>query len=247
MLKIKDLHVTIGNKDILKGINLKVNPGEVHVIMGPNASGKSTLAAVIAGKEDYHIEKGDISFFNQNLLKFSPEERASLGIFLSFQNPIEIPGISIINFIKTSMNSIRISKNLDKLSIKDFLYKIKNLSSLLRIEKDFIYRSLNDGFSGGEKKKCEILQMMMINPILSILDEIDSGLDIDALRIISKGINTFKNKNNSIIIITHYKRLLDCICSDFIIHVLYNGKIIKSGTKKLVEEIENKGYDWLND
>ncbi|WP_185877366.1 Fe-S cluster assembly ATPase SufC [Blattabacterium cuenoti] len=246
LLNIENLHVSVGEKKILKGINIKINLGEVHVIMGPNASGKSTLAGVIAGKEEYSIIRGDINFLNKNLKNLSPESRAHLGIFLSFQNPVEIPGVSIINFIKTSINSIRKAKNMDKMSSKDILYKIKKVFSLLNIDYSFMYRFLNDGFSGGEKKKNEILQMMMLNPVLSILDEIDSGLDIDALRIISKGINNFITKKNSVLIITHYKRLLDHISSNYIIHVLYKGKIIKSGNKDLAEMIESKGYEWIN-
>ncbi|WP_185877885.1 Fe-S cluster assembly ATPase SufC [Blattabacterium cuenoti] len=245
MLSIENLHVSIGENEILKGINLKINIGETHVIMGPNGSGKSTLASVIAGKDDYNIKKGKIYFFNKNLLNLSVEKRACLGIFLSFQNPIEIPGVPIINFIKTSINSIRKENNLEKMSSKDILSKAKDVSSILKMNENFIYRFLNDGFSGGEKKRNEIFQMIMLNPIFSILDEIDSGLDIDAIKIIAKGINIYKNKKNSILIITHYKRLLDYINSEYIIHVLYNGKIMISGKKELVNELENKGYNWI--
>ncbi|WP_185869606.1 Fe-S cluster assembly ATPase SufC [Blattabacterium cuenoti] len=245
MLNIKNLHVSIGSKKVLKGINLKINEGETHVIMGPNGSGKSTLASIIAGKKEYDINEGCIYFFDKDIINFSPEKRAHLGIFLSFQHPIEIPGISVINFIKTAINFIRKKKNMKKMSAKEMLSSIKEKSSLLNIEKNFLYRHLNDGFSGGEKKKNEIFQMMMLNPLLSILDEVDSGLDIDALRIVSKGINSFKNKKNSILIITHYKRLLDYIISDYTIHVLYDGKIIKSGNHKLAEKLEKEGYDWI--
>ncbi|WP_185862134.1 Fe-S cluster assembly ATPase SufC [Blattabacterium cuenoti] len=245
MLNIKNLHANIEKKEVLKGINLKINAGETHVIMGPNGSGKSTLASIIAGKKEYNITEGHIYFLNKNLKNFSPEERAHLGIFLSFQHPIEIPGISIINFIKTAINSIRKARNMNEMSSKEILLKTKNIVSQLNMEKDFIYRSLNEGFSGGEKKRSEIFQMIMLDPLLSILDEVDSGLDIDALRIVSRGINAFRNDINSILIITHYKRLLDYINSDYIIHILYNGKIIQSGDKKLAEKLEKKGYDWI--
>ncbi|WP_341654813.1 Fe-S cluster assembly ATPase SufC [Blattabacterium cuenoti] len=245
MLNIENLHASIENKKVLRGINLKINVGESHVIMGPNGSGKSTLASIIAGKKEYKINEGNIYFLNQNLKKFSPEERAHLGIFLSFQHPIEIPGVSIFNFIKTAVDSIREARNIKKMSSKDLLSKIKEKSSLLNIEKSFFYRSLNEGFSGGEKKRNEIFQMMMLDPLLSVLDEVDSGLDIDALRVVAKGINDFRNKKNSVLIITHYKRLLDYIFSDYIIHILYNGKIIQSGDQKLAEKLEKEGYDWI--
>ncbi|WP_341656388.1 Fe-S cluster assembly ATPase SufC [Blattabacterium cuenoti] len=245
MLNIENLHASIENKKVLRGINLKINVGESHVIMGPNGSGKSTLASIIAGKKEYKINEGNIYFLNQNLKKISPEERAHLGIFLSFQHPIEIPGVSIFNFIKTAVDSIREARNIKKMSSKDLLSKIKKKSSLLNIEKSFFYRSLNEGFSGGEKKRNEIFQMMMLDPLLSVLDEVDSGLDIDALRVVAKGINDFRNKKNSVLIITHYKRLLDYIFSDYIIHILYNGKIIQSGDQKLAEKLEKEGYDWI--
>ncbi|WP_185863244.1 Fe-S cluster assembly ATPase SufC [Blattabacterium cuenoti] len=245
MLNIENLHAYIENKKVLKGVNLKINAGESHVIMGPNGSGKSTLASIIAGKKDYKITEGNIYFLNRNLKNSSPEERAHLGIFLSFQHPIEIPGVSIVNFIKTAINSICEARNIKKISAKDILLKIKEKSSLLKIEKNFFHRSLNEGFSGGEKKRNEIFQMMMLDPLLSILDEIDSGLDIDALRVVAKGINDFRNDKNSILVITHYKRLLDYLLSDYIIHILYNGKIIQSGDKKLAEKLEKKGYDWI--
>ncbi|WP_185852140.1 Fe-S cluster assembly ATPase SufC [Blattabacterium cuenoti] len=245
MLNIENLHAYIDKNKVLRGINLKINRGENHVIMGPNGSGKSTLAAIIAGKKEYKITEGNIYFFNKNLLNFSPEERAHLGIFLSFQHPVEIPGVSIINFVKTAVNSICEARNIKKMSSKDILLKIKEKSSLLNIDKNFFYRSLNEGFSGGEKKRNEIFQMMMLDPLLSILDEVDSGLDIDALRIVAQGINAFRNDKNSVLIITHYKRLLDYIFSDYIIHILYNGKIIQSGNQKLAEKLEKEGYDWI--
>ncbi|WP_341652134.1 Fe-S cluster assembly ATPase SufC [Blattabacterium cuenoti] len=245
MLNIENLHASIENKKVLRGINLKINAGESHVIMGPNGSGKSTLASIIAGKKEYKINEGNIYFLNKNLKNVSPEERAHLGIFLSFQHPIEIPGVSIFNFIKTAVDSIREARNIKKMSSKDLLSKIKEKSSLLNIEKSFFYRSLNEGFSGGEKKRNEIFQMMMLDPLLSVLDEVDSGLDIDALRVVAKSINDFRKKNNSILIITHYKRLLDYIFSDYIIHILYNGKIIQSGDQKLAEKLEKEGYDWI--
>ncbi|WP_341656877.1 Fe-S cluster assembly ATPase SufC [Blattabacterium cuenoti] len=245
MLNIENLHASIENKKVLRGINLKINAGESHVIMGPNGSGKSTLASIIAGKKEYKINEGNIYFLNKNLKNFSPEERAHLGIFLSFQHPIEIPGVSIFNFIKTAVDSIREARNIKKMSSKDLLSRIKEKSYLLNIEKSFFSRSLNEGFSGGEKKRNEIFQMMMLDPLLSVLDEVDSGLDIDALRVVAQGINDFRNKNNSILIITHYKRLLDYIFSDYIIHILYNGKIIQSGDQKLAEKLEKKGYDWI--
>ncbi|AER40860.1 MAG: Fe-S cluster assembly ATPase SufC [Flavobacteriales bacterium] len=245
MLIINNLHVSVEEKKILKGINLKINSGEIHIIMGPNGSGKSTLASVIAGKREYNIIAGNIIFRNKNLINLSPEERAHLGIFLSFQYPVEIPGISVINFIKTAINASRKARGLDKMSAKEILVKMKEKSVLLNIEKDFFYRSLNEGFSGGEKKKNEIFQMSMLDPLLSILDEIDSGLDIDSLRIVSKGINALKQDKNSILIITHYKRLLDYLFSDYIIHILYDGKIVKSGNKKLADKLEKEGYNWI--
>ncbi|WP_185872753.1 Fe-S cluster assembly ATPase SufC [Blattabacterium cuenoti] len=245
MLHIENLHVYINKTPILKGLNLKILPGEIHVIMGPNGSGKSTLASVISGKEEYKITKGNILFNNKNLINYSPEQRSQLGIFLSFQHPIEIPGISVINFIKTSINEIRKSKGLPELPAKDIIIKMRQIAKLLKLEKDFFYRSLNDGFSGGEKKKNEIFQMAMLNPLLSILDEVDSGLDIDSLRIISNVIKLLKTNTNSIIIITHYKRLLDYLFSDYIVHVLHNGTIVKSGNNKLVDKLEKQGYDWI--
>ncbi|WP_185871083.1 Fe-S cluster assembly ATPase SufC [Blattabacterium cuenoti] len=245
MLIIKNLHVSIGEKKVIKGINLNISPGEIHVIMGPNGSGKSTLASVIAGKKEYKIIEGNIYFLNKTLTKFSPEKRAHLGIFLSFQNPIEIQGMPIINFMKTSINAIRKARGKENMPVKEMIKKIKEKSYFLNLEKDFIYRSLNDGFSGGEKKRNEIFQMMMLNPLFSILDEVDSGLDIDAIRIVSKVIDYFKEKNHSILVITHYKRLLDNINSNYIMHILYDGKIIQSGNRELAEKLEKEGYDWI--
>lgn len=244
MLTIKNLYVSAEKKEILKGINLKINKGEIHVIMGPNASGKSTLAKIIAGKDGYKITRGEIYFFDKKIKYLSPEKRAHLGIFMSFQNPVEIPGISIINFLKTSINSIRESKNLQKISPKEMLENIKKISSILKIDKKFFYRPLNYKFSGGEKKINEMFQMMMLNPSFSILDEIDSGLDIDAIKRVSIGINSFKNSTNSMLIITHYKRLLDYISSNVIIHIFQNGKIVKSGCKDIIDDLEKKGYDF---
>ncbi|MFU7501795.1 MAG: Fe-S cluster assembly ATPase SufC [Candidatus Karelsulcia muelleri] len=244
MLKINNLYVSVKKKQILKGVNLTINKGEIHVIMGPNGSGKSTLASIIAGKKDYKINKGNIIFENINLIFFPPEERAHLGIFLSFQDPIEIPGISILNFIRISINSIRKANGKKEISYNEFFKKVKMVSDLLKINRTFLSRSLNEGFSGGEKKRNEIFQMCMINPKLSILDEMDSGLDIDAIRTISRGINKFKKKNNSILIITHYQRLLNYIIPDYV-HILYKGKLVKSGNKELAIKIESEGYDWI--
>ncbi|WP_185873839.1 Fe-S cluster assembly ATPase SufC [Blattabacterium cuenoti] len=245
MLSIDNLHVSVKEKKILKGVNLKIKSGEIHVLMGPNGSGKSTLASVITGKKEYDITEGNIYFKNKNLKNFSPEKRAHLGIFQSFQNPIEIPGISVINFIRTAINESRKSRGLDKMSAKEILFTMKEKSIQLKMEKNFLYRSLNEGFSGGEKKINEIFQMSMLDPLLSILDEVDSGLDIDSLRIVSKVINVLKNNKNSILIITHYKRFLDYLLSDYIVHILYNGKIVQSGNQKLSSKLEKKGYDWI--
>ncbi|WP_259288582.1 Fe-S cluster assembly ATPase SufC [Candidatus Karelsulcia muelleri] len=244
MLKIKNLYVSVKKKQILKGVNLTINKGEIHVIMGPNGSGKSTLASIIAGKKDYTINKGNLIFENINLNFFPPEERAHLGIFLSFQDPIEIPGISILNFIRISINSIRKANGKKELSYNEFFKKVKMVSDLLKINRTFLSRYLNEGFSGGEKKRNEIFQMCMINPKLSILDEIDSGLDIDAIRTISRGIHQFKKNNNSILIITHYQRLLNYIVPDYV-HIFYKGKLVKSGNKELAIKIESEGYDWI--
>ena len=244
MLKITDLHADIDEKSILKGINLEIKPGEVHAIMGPNGSGKSTLASVIAGKEEYEVEKGEITFEGQNIDELSVEERAHKGIFLSFQYPVEIPGVTVTNFMKTSLNEMRKAKGLNDMPAKEMLKLIREKSELLEIDRKFLSRSLNQGFSGGEKKRNEIFQMAMLEPKLAILDETDSGLDIDALRIVANGVNKLKSKDNAVVIITHYQRLLDYIVPDFV-HVLYNGKIVKSGTKELAFELEEKGYDWI--
>ena len=244
MLKITDLHANIDGKSILKGINLEIKPGEVHAIMGPNGSGKSTLAAVVAGKEEYEVEKGEITFEGQDIDELSVEERAHKGIFLSFQYPVEIPGVTVTNFIKTSLNEMRKAKGLEDMPAKEMLQMIREKSELIEIDRKFLSRSLNQGFSGGEKKRNEIFQMAMLNPKLAILDETDSGLDIDALRIVANGVNKLKTKENAVVVITHYQRLLDYIVPNFV-HVLYNGKIVKSGTKELAFELEEKGYDWI--
>ncbi|MFB9051778.1 Fe-S cluster assembly ATPase SufC [Formosa undariae] len=246
MLKINNLHASVEGKAILKGINLEVKPGEVHAIMGPNGSGKSTLSSVIAGKEEYEVTDGEIFFDDENIEELSAEERAHKGIFLSFQYPIEIPGVSVTNFIKTAINETRKSKGLDDMPAKDMLKLIREKSELLEIDRKFLSRSLNQGFSGGEKKRNEIFQMAMLEPKLAILDETDSGLDIDALRIVSNGVNKLKNKDNAVVVITHYQRLLDYIIPDFV-HVLLDGKIVKSGGKELAHELEEKGYDWIKE
>ena len=244
MLKITNLHAHIDEKSILKGINLDIKAGEVHAIMGPNGSGKSTLASVIAGKEEYEVDKGEIKLEGQNIDELSVEERAHKGIFLSFQYPVEIPGVTVTNFMKTSLNETRKAKGLDDMPAKEMLKLIREKSELLEIDRKFLSRSLNQGFSGGEKKRNEIFQMAMLEPKLAILDETDSGLDIDALRIVANGVNKLKSKDNAVVIITHYQRLLDYIVPDFV-HVLYNGKIVKSGSKELAFELEKKGYDWI--
>ena len=245
MLTIKNLKVSVENKLILKGLNLKINPGEIHAIMGPNGSGKSTLASVIAGNEDYKIEDGSISFYGKKINKFSPDERAIMGIFLAFQYPVEIPGVSTTNFIKTALNRIREFNNKKPLDAVSFLKIMKEKMDLVKINQDLLSRSINEGFSGGEKKRNEIFQMAMLEPKLSILDETDSGLDIDALKIVSNGVNKLRKKDNSTIVVTHYQRLLNYIIPDFV-HVLIDGKIVKSGNKKLAHKLEAKGYDWLN-
>ena len=245
MLKINNLHAKIEDGvEILKGINLEIKPGEVHAIMGPNGAGKSTLSSVIAGKEDYEVTDGEILFEGENIIEDAPEERAHKGIFLSFQYPVEIPGVSVTNFIKAALNETRKANGKEELSAKDMLALVRQNSELLGIKKDFLGRSLNEGFSGGEKKRNEIFQMMMLNPKLAILDETDSGLDIDALRIVADGVNAFKNEGNAVLLITHYQRLLNYIQPDFV-HVLADGKIIKTGDKSLALELEEKGYDWL--
>ena len=244
MLTIENLHAEIDDKGILNGIDLDVKAGEVHAIMGPNGSGKSTLSSVIAGNEDYEITQGSILFGGEDINEMSPEERAHKGIFLSFQYPVEIPGVSVTNFIKTALNAQRKAAGEEDMPAAAMLKKIREKSSLLGIDSKFLSRSLNQGFSGGEKKRNEIFQMAMMEPKLAILDETDSGLDIDALKIVADGVNALKTPNNATIVITHYQRLLDYIIPDFV-HVLYNGKIVKSGTKELAKELEAKGYDWI--
>ena len=244
MLQIKDLKAGIEDNQILKGINLEVKAGEIHAIMGPNGSGKSTLAEVIAGNEDYEVECGNITFKGEDLLELDPEERAHKGVFLSFQYPVEIPGISVSNFIKTSIAEQRKATGMKPMPIKDLLKMMRDKMELLNIKNGYLSRNMNEGFSGGEKKRNEIFQMAMLEPKLSILDETDSGLDIDALRIVANGVNKLRNKNNATIVITHYQRLLDYIVPDFV-HVLHNGRIIKSGGKELALELEEKGYDWI--
>lgn len=244
MLTIKNLHASVEDKDILKGINLEVKAGEVHAIMGPNGSGKSTLSAVIAGNEHYEMTEGEIILDGEDISELAPEERAHKGIFLSFQYPVEIPGVSVTNFMKTAINESRKAKGLEEMPANEMLKRIREKSELLEIDRKFMSRSLNEGFSGGEKKRNEIFQMAMLEPKLAILDETDSGLDIDALRIVANGVNKLKSDNNAIVVITHYQRLLDYIVPDFV-HVLYNGKIVKSGGKELALELEEKGYDWI--
>jgi len=244
MLEIKNLHASVEEKDILKGINLKVNAGEVHAIMGPNGSGKSTLASVIAGKEEFEVEKGSISLNGEDLEDLAPEERAHKGIFLSFQYPVEIPGVSVTNFMRTSINESRKAQGLEDMPANQMLKLIREKAEMLEIDRKFLSRSLNEGFSGGEKKRNEIFQLAMLEPKLAILDETDSGLDIDALRIVANGVNKLRSKDNAIVVITHYQRLLEHIVPDFV-HVLYNGKIVKSGGKELALELEEKGYDWI--
>ena len=246
MLEIKNLHAKVEEKDILKGINLEIKPGEVHAIMGPNGSGKSTLASVITGKEEYEMTDGQILFENENLEDVSPEERAHKGIFMSFQYPIEIPGVTTTNFIKTAINETRKAQSEKEMSAKDMLQKLREKCDLLDINQKFLSRSINDGFSGGEKKRNEIFQMAMLEPKLAILDETDSGLDIDALKIVANGVNKLKSKDNAVLVITHYQRLLDHIVPDFV-HVLFDGKIVKSGGKELAFELEEKGYDWIKE
>ena len=246
MLKINNLHASIEDKAILKGINLEVKAGEVHAIMGPNGSGKSTLASVIAGKEEYEVTEGNILLEGEDIDELAAEERAHKGVFLSFQYPVEIPGVSVTNFMKTAINETRKAKGLEDMPAKDMLKMIREKSELLEIDRKFLSRSLNEGFSGGEKKRNEIFQMAMLEPKLAILDETDSGLDLDALRIVANGVNKLKSKDNAVIVITHYQRLLDHIVPDFV-HVLYNGKIVKSGGKELAHELEATGYDWIKE
>jgi len=244
MLKIKNLKAQINGKQILKGINLEVNAGEIHAIMGPNGSGKSTLAAVLAGRDYVEVNHGEVIFMGKNLLEISPEERARMGIFLGFQYPVEIPGVSMVSFMRTAVNEIRKYRNLSPLSSSDFLKYMREKKELIEIDTQLTNRSVNEGFSGGEKKKNEIFQMAMLEPKLSILDETDSGLDIDALKIVANGVNKLKNSDNAYVVITHYQRLLDYIIPDFV-HVLYDGKIVKTAGKELALELEKNGYDWI--
>ncbi|WP_103069127.1 Fe-S cluster assembly ATPase SufC [Aquimarina sediminis] len=246
MLEINDLHASVEGKEILKGLNLNVNAGEIHAIMGPNGAGKSTLASIVAGKEEYEVTKGKILLEGEDIEELAAEERAHKGIFLSFQYPVEIPGVTVTNFMKTAINETRKAQGQEEMPAKDMLKKIREKSELLEIDRKFLSRSLNEGFSGGEKKRNEIFQMAMMEPKLAILDETDSGLDIDALRIVANGVNKLKSENNAIVVITHYQRLLDYIVPDFV-HVLYDGKIVKSGTKELALELEEKGYDWIKE
>tara|TARA_B100001175_G_C19474684_1_gene623635 strand:+ start:335 stop:1087 length:753 start_codon:yes stop_codon:yes gene_type:complete len=246
MLKIKNLHAKVEGKDILKGINLEIKAGEVHAIMGPNGSGKSTLASVITGKEEFEMTEGEILFEKENLEDISPEERAHKGIFMSFQYPIEIPGITTTNFIKTAINETRKARGQNDMPAKDMLKMLREKCDLLDIDQKFLSRSINDGFSGGEKKRNEIFQMAMLEPKLAILDETDSGLDIDALKIVANGVNKLKRQDNAVMVITHYQRLLDHIIPDYV-HVLFDGKIVKSGSKELAVELEKKGYDWIKE
>ncbi len=246
MLEINNLHALIEGNEILKGLNLSVKPGEVHAIMGPNGSGKSTLASVLAGREEFEVTQGDVQFLDNNLLEMAPEERAREGVFLAFQYPVEIPGVSNINFLKAAVNEVREYRGLDKLSAGDFLKMVKEKSTLVQLDGRLANRSLNEGFSGGEKKRNEIFQMAMLDPKLAILDETDSGLDIDALRVVAEGVNSMRSANRSFIIITHYQRLLDYIVPDFV-HVLHEGKIVKTGPKELALKLEEQGYDWIKD
>lgn len=244
MLSIKNLHASIGDKEILKGINLEVKAGEVHAIMGPNGAGKSTLSAVIAGNENYEVTDGEVILDGEDLAELAPEERAHKGVFLSFQYPVEIPGVSVTNFMRSAINETRKAKGQEEMPANEMLKLIREKSELLEIDRKFLSRSLNEGFSGGEKKRNEIFQMAMLEPKLAILDETDSGLDIDALRIVANGVNKLKSDKNAVIVITHYQRLLDYIVPDFV-HVLYNGRIVKSGGSELAHELEEKGYDWI--
>jgi len=246
MLSIKNLQASIEDKQILNGLNFEVKPGEVHAIMGPNGSGKSTLASVLAGREDYEVTGGSVEFQGEDLLEMSPEDRARAGLFLAFQYPVEIPGVSNANFLKTAVNEVRKARGSDPLDSKEFLKLMNEKMKLVEMDKAMTQRSVNEGFSGGEKKRNEIFQMAMLEPKLAILDETDSGLDIDALRIVSNGVNALRSKDRSFIVITHYQRLLDYIVPDFV-HVLYKGRIVKSGTKELALELEEKGYDWIKE
>lgn len=244
MLEIKNLHASVDGKPILKGLNLTLNRGEVHAIMGPNGSGKSTLASIIAGNDAYEITEGSIEFEGKSLLDLEPHERAAAGVFLAFQYPVEIPGVSMMNFMKTAMNEIRAQQGLEPMEPAAFLKRVREKQALVELDAKLANRSVNQGFSGGEKKRNEVFQMAMLEPKLAVLDETDSGLDIDALRIVAQGVNALRNTNNAFLVITHYQRLLDYIVPD-VVHVLANGKIIKTGTKDLALELEAKGYDWI--
>ena len=244
MLKIDGLEAEIEGKQILKGLNLEVKPGEIHAIMGPNGSGKSTLASVLVGREEYEVTGGSVDFLGEDLLDLAPEERAGEGVFLAFQYPVEIPGVSNINFIKTAVNEVREYRGLPAMETKEFMAHLKEKQKLVKLSGKLANRSVNEGFSGGEKKRNEIFQMAMLEPRLGVLDETDSGLDIDALRIVASGVNELKSSKNAFVVITHYQRLLDYIVPDFV-HVLYDGKIVKTGSKELALELEDKGYDWI--
>ena len=246
MLEIKNLHANIEGKEILKGITLKVNLGEIHAIMGPNGSGKSTLAQVLAGREEYEVTMGEVTYNDKNLFELSPEDRAKEGLFLAFQYPVEIPGVSNTNLLKTALNEIRKYRGQEEVDAMEFLSLIKEKTKLVELDHHLLNRSVNEGFSGGEKKRNEIFQMAVLEPKLAILDETDSGLDIDALKIVANGVNALKSKDNAVIVVTHYQRLLNYIIPDFV-HVLYKGKIVKSGTKELALELEEKGYDWIKE
>jgi len=246
LINIKDLHASINGKEILKGLNLEVKPGEIHAVMGPNGAGKSTLASVLAGREEYEITEGTVDFDGKDLLELSTEDRAREGLFLAFQYPVEIPGVSNVNFLRTALNEIREYNGQEQISAKDFMALVREKSTLVELDSKLASRSVNEGFSGGEKKRNEIFQMAMLQPKLAILDETDSGLDIDALRIVANGVNKLKTPENGAIVITHYQRLLDYIVPDFV-HVLYDGKIVKSGSKELALELEEKGYDWVKE
>ena len=246
MLIIKNLHAQVEGKKILKGVNLEVNPGEVHAIMGPNGSGKSTLAHILAGRDDYEILKGEILYNKRNLLEMTPEERACEGVFLSFQYPVAIPGVSITNFLKAAVNSVRKYRGQSEIDTMDFIKLVKEKLNLLKMDESFMSRAVNDGFSGGEKKRNEIFQMAVLEPRMAVLDETDSGLDIDAIKIVAESVNSLKSKDRAILVITHYQRLLDYIVPDYV-HVLYNGRIVKSGDRKLALKLEEKGFDWIGE
>ncbi len=246
MLHIKNLHARVGDKEILKGLTLDINPGEVHAIMGPNGTGKSTLASIIAGKADYEVTAGEIIFHGKNILEMSADERAREGIFLAFQYPVEIPGVSTTNFMKAALNAKRKHQGLEPISAKDFLKLMNEKRQIVELDKSYLSRSINEGFSGGEKKRNEIFQMAMLEPLFSLMDETDSGLDIDALRIVAEGVNKLRNKDNAFLVITHYQRLLNYIVPDFV-HVMYDGRIVKTGDKNLALRMEEKGYDWIKE